>query len=727
MVKISTYIKPFALSIIAVVVLLFTQAQCELALPDTMSDIVDIGIQSGGIENGVPEVIRETEANNLFAFMEEEEITLFEDSYTLVQPQQADSKLSSKVPAAAEEAVYVLNRDADRKALVQVVTIPEMTLMKIAGNRPEVIGQLQSMSTTELTELQQQLQVDPDMPIDHSVQAASARYVQNEYRLSGINTEKLQMNYIFRSGLRMLVIALFGTACALMVSFLAARIAAGHGQKLRHAIFSKVESFSVAEFNKFSPATLITRTTNDVQQIQTALVMTMRIVIYAPIIGVGALLRVLDSNVSMTWIIALIIVIIMGIMGIAFQVVLPKFSAIQKMIDKLNSVLREFLDGLPVIRAFNTEKTEEAKFDDINKQVTHTNLFVNRVMAVLMPLMMLVMNCCGILIVWVGAHQINMGQIQIGDMLAFIQYSMQIIMAFLMISMVSVMLPRAAVAMKRILEVLNCDVSIKDPEQPQHFDPEKKGEVEFEDVSFAYPEADENVLDHITFKAMPGQTTAFIGSTGSGKSTVVNLVPRFFDVTSGVIKVDGVDVRQVTQKELRDRIGYVPQKGTLFSGTIESNLRYGDDNADEEQIRRASHIAQASEFIESKPEKYETPISQGGTNVSGGQKQRLSIARALVKDPEILIFDDSFSALDFKTDAALRKELNEMCEKGKNTVLLVAQRISSIMHADQIIVLDSGRIAGKGTHEELMKNCDVYREIAYSQLSKEELENADEK
>ncbi len=510
----------------------------------------------------------------------------------------------------------------------------------------------------------------------------------------------------------MLGIALFGAVCAITVTFLASRIAAGVSRNLRLAVFSKVENFSSAEFNQFSTGTLITRTTNDVQQIQQVLVMFMRIVVYAPIIGVGAIIKVLNTNASMTWIIALVVVVIMAIMGVAFAVVMPKFSIIQKLLDKMNSVLREFLDGLPVIRAFNTQGYEEKKFDQVNTDVTKTNLFVNRTLALLMPMMMLVMNCVGILIVWVGGHQINLGTLQVGDMMAFIQYSMQIIMAFLMITMVSIMLPRAVVSIKRVLEVLNCPLSIADPQQPKSFDPQQHGYVEFKDVAFRYPGAEENVLENISFLARPGQTTAFIGSTGSGKSTIVNLVPRFFDVTAGSIEVDGVDIREVSQQELRHKIGYVPQKGVLFSGTIESNLRYADADADWHQLEQAAEIAQASEFINAKPEGYDAPIAQGGTNVSGGQKQRLSIARALVRNPEIYIFDDSFSALDFKTDAALREALNELCQRTGSTVLLVAQRISSIMHADQIVVLDQGRIAGIGTHEQLMKTCEVYQEIA---------------
>ena len=558
---------------------------------------------------------------------------------------------------------------------------------------------------------------------DSTLNTAATAFVKAEYQAIGMDTDAIQTNYILESGLKMLGMSLLSAICAIFVGLLASRLSAGIGLRMRGDVFKKVESFTSAEFNRFSTASLITRNTNDIQQVQMVIVMFIRIVLYAPIIGIGALLKVLDSNVSMTWIIALVLTVILGLIFTIFIVVMPKFKAIQKLIDRLNLVMREFLDGMSVIRAFNTQKYEEKKFDNANQEITKTNLFVNRAMAAMMPCMMFVMNGVALLIIWVGGKQMDVGSMQIGDIMAFIQYTMQIIMAFLMISMVAIMIPRAAVAGVRVKEVLDCEVSIQDPSKPKAFDETKKGYVVFDHVSFAYPGAEEDVLHDISFTAKPGQTTAFIGSTGSGKSTLINLVPRFYDVSDGHVSVDGVDVRDVSQKDLRERIGYVPQKGVLFSGTIASNLRYAKEDASDEELKEASRIAQALEFIEIKPEQYETAISQGGTNVSGGQKQRLSIARALVKQPEIFIFDDSFSALDFKTDAKLRKELNQLCEKTKATVLVVAQRISSIMHADQIIVLDQGHVKGIGTHEELMKSCVVYQEIAYSQLSKEELEH----
>ena len=559
-----------------------------------------------------------------------------------------------------------------------------------------------------------------EMP-DSIISQAAVSYVKGEYEAIGIDMDKTQINYIFLSGVKMLGVALLSAALSVVVGFMASKVAAKTSMNLRSKVFKKVMSFSHTEMDKFSTASLITRSTNDIQQIQMVTVMMLRMILYAPILGIGAVIKVLNTNTSMTWIIALAVVVILAIVGVLFVTVMPRFKMLQKLVDKVNLVTREILTGLPVIRAFSTQKHEEERFDKANNELTKTNLFVNRVMSGMMPLMMFVMNGVTLLIVWNGGKGIDSGAMQVGDMMAFIQYAMQIIVAFLMITMMSIMLPRAAVSAVRVDEVLNTEISIKDNEKVEEFDNNKKGVVEFNNVSFKYPDADEDVLTNISFTAKPGETTAFIGSTGSGKSTLINLIPRFFDVTEGEILVDGVNIKNVSQHELRERIGYVPQKGVLFSGTIDSNLRYGRENATEKEIEKAAQIAQATEFIETKPEKYNTEIAQGGSNVSGGQKQRLSIARAIAKKPEIYIFDDSFSALDFKTDAALRKALKS--ETGNSTVLIVAQRISTILNAEQIIVLDEGKIVGKGTHKELLKNCEVYKQIALSQLSKEELEN----
>lgn len=738
MLKLGKYLKPFMISVIAVIALLFGQAQCELALPDYMSNIVNTGIQKGGIEDGVPSVIRASEYERIAIFMNESDQTLFKNSYTLLTVENASADQKDKYSILSNENVYELNSVSKdvRTQLNSALLKPELLVSGIekqaADPQSEMYQQLQGMDPFVAMTFMPQEQIDEmkkavDIQIEtlgeSTLSTAGSAFVKSEYTSVGLNLDTIQNNYILVSGGMMLLIALGSAFCAILVGLLSSRIAAGVARNLRKDVFEKVENFSSEEFNKFSTSSLITRTTNDVQQIQMVLVMMLRIVIYAPIMGIGAILHVLNSGADMTWIIVLCVVVLLSIIGVLMSVAMPKFKMNQKLIDKINSVTREFLDGMPVIRAFNTQKHEENKFNDVNEKMMKVNLFINRAMSFMMPAMMLVMNGASLLIVWVGGHQIQSGAIQIGDMMAFIQYSMQIIMSFLMIAMVAVILPRASVSANRILEVLRCDFEINDPKNPKKFNVSKRGFIDFNHVSFRYPGAEEDVLHDITFTAKPGETTAFIGSTGSGKSTIINLVPRFFDVSEGSIEVDGVDIREVTQHELRNKIGYVPQKGMLFAGNIESNLRYAKADATQEELDEASRIAQASEFIESKPERYETLISQGGTNVSGGQKQRLSIARALVKQPEIYIFDDSFSALDFKTDANLRAALNEVTKRTQATVLLVAQRISSIMHAERIIVLDQGRIAGIGTHDELMKSCDVYQEIAYSQLSKEELGN----
>lgn len=742
------YCKPFALSILAVIALLFVQAQTELALPDYMSDIVNTGIQTGGITDGVPQALRAEQAEKLRIFFQGDEQQRFDEAYRLIKTSDACEAELADYPLLAQEDIYVLNSDIDDPKLNAMMTQTGMLVMSLdALTNPDNMANQENLAQmAELTEMLAKL--PPNMDIydvmkqlpqekraemrnqlneqfnalgDSTLNAAAAAIVKAEYQAIGIDTDAIQNHYILISGVKMLGMSLLSAVCAILVGLLASRIAAGIGKDMRGDVFRKVESFTSTEFNRFSTASLITRNTNDIQQVQMVVVMFIRIVIYAPIIGIGALLKVLNSSVSMTWIIALVLVIILGLIATIFTVVMPKFKIIQKLIDRLNLVMRECLDGMSVIRAFNTQDYEEQKFERANADITKTNLFVNRAMAAMMPVMMFVMNGVALLIIWVGGHQIDAGTMQIGDIMAFIQYTMQIIMAFLMISMVAIMLPRAAVAGNRIQEVLDCKISIVDPLQPRAFDEQKRGLIEFDHVSFRYPGAEEAVLHDITFQINPGETTAFIGSTGSGKSTIINLVPRFYDVSEGRICVDGVDIREVKQSELRDKIGYVPQKGILFSGTIASNLRYAKADASDEELETASDIAQASEFIHSKPDRFNEAIAQGGTNVSGGQKQRLSIARALVKQPEIYIFDDSFSALDFKTDAKLRKALGELTAKTKSTVLIVAQRIASIMHADRIIVLDQGRIVGMGTHDELMKDCAVYQEIAYSQLSKEEL------
>ena len=582
----------------------------------------------------------------------------------------------------------------------------------------EVIAQMPEEARVQMTE--NMGEKFRDMP-DSMITQAAVSYVQAEYEALGEDVDGLQMKYIGKAGLKMILMALLIMAASISVVFLSAKVAASLGHDIRGDIYRKVIGFSSNEYNKFSTASLITRSTNDVQQVQMTMAMMFRIVLYAPIIGIGGVLRVLETDSSMTWILGVGVVLILVIIGLLFSIAMPRFTKLQTLIDRLNLVTREILTGIPVIRAFSREKHEEDRFEDANKVLTKTNLFVNRCMTFMMPSMMLIMNGISVLIVYNGSYAVDAGNMQVGDMMAFIQYAMQIIMAFLMITAMSIMLPRANVAAMRIVEILETENSLKEPEAPVHPSEEIKGTVEFDHVSFAYPDAGENVLTDISFKAEKGQTLAVIGSTGSGKSSLINLIPRFYDVIQGCVKVDGVDVRSMSQKELRDRLGYVPQKGVLFSGTIDSNIRYGKTDISEEQVKKAVMVAQAQDFIEEKPHGYESPVAQGGTNVSGGQKQRLSIARAVAKDPEIFIFDDSFSALDFKTDKALRKALKEHTKNA--TTIIVAQRISTILNADQILVLDDGKMAGLGTHRELMKNCEVYRQIAMSQLSEEELAN----
>jgi ATP-binding cassette subfamily B multidrug efflux pump len=748
---------------------------CDLSLPAYTSDIVNVGIQQGGVVNAVPEVIRKSELDRILLFVDSKDEDKILDNYKIIDKKDMSESeykdLEDKYPKLKSEKLYMLNtenkdtvenlNDIFTKPMLVVSTFEsdskdtkkikeemqknmekqmheQMKQQQMQGQVPtgqanvptgktpdakdiDLFEVFSSMPKENLKEVNEEIykKID-DMP-DTIVAQSAVKFVKAEYENVGIDTEKTQNNYILTTGAKMIGIALISVVATVSVGFLAAKVAAGVGRRLRGEVFDKVMRFSNTEINKFSTASLITRSTNDIQQIQLLMVMLLRIVFYAPIMGVGGVIKVLNTNTSMAWIIAVAVVAMMSLVVVLFALVMPKFKLVQKLVDKLNLVTREIVTGIPVIRAFSNERYEENRFDKANRDLTKTNLFVNRMMVCMMPSMMLIMNLITVLIVWKGAYGIDSGAMQVGDMMAFIQYTMQIIMSFLMISMVSVMLPRASVSANRIDEVLTTEATIHNPEVAKKFDDNKKGYVEFKNVSFKFPDSEESILEKISFTAKPGQTTAFIGSTGSGKTTLVNLIPRFYDVTEGEILVDGVDVRDVSQHDLREKLGYVPQKGVLFSGTIESNLKYGKEDATEEEIELAATIAQATEFIDTKPDKYDTEISQGGTNVSGGQKQRLSIARAIAKNPEIYIFDDSFSALDLKTDAKLRKALNR--EVKDSTMLIVAQRISTILHAEQIIVLDEGKIVGKGTHRELLKNCEVYEEIALSQLSKEELEN----
>ncbi|WFR55984.1 ABC transporter ATP-binding protein [Anaerocolumna sp. AGMB13025] len=744
MLKIVKLLKTSIGPLIIVVALLGLQAFCDLSLPSYTSDIVNVGIQQGGIKDPLPKAVRENQLNNLLFTMDESSKALVQSSYKLISKDSVSGDdykdYLKQYPALADENIYVLDSDKDNqeqltdimgKALLLVGTLSSDSdqikdlKKQITANLPKEMASLSLMeiltkmppeqSKDILTSVEENLTEMPEIVTGQVGIAA----VKAEYEAIGMDTGKLQTNYIFLAGFKMLGLALLAMISTILVGFLASRIAAGLGRDLRSKVFKKVVSFSNSEFDKFSTASLITRSTNDIQQIQMTLVFLIRIVIYAPILAIGGIVKVLNTNVSMTWIIALAVFLILCLVGTLFGVAMPKFKLMQKLIDRLNLVTREILTGLSVIRAFHKENQEEKRFDNANQDLTKTSLFVNRIMTFMMPIMMFIMNGVAVLIVWSGGHSIDAGNMQVGDLMAFIQYTMQIIMSFLMLSMISIMLPRSSVSAGRIMEVIDTDLTIHDPEKTAAFLNDRKGYVEFDNVSFRYPKAEDDVLSGITFTAKPGETTAIIGSTGSGKSTLIQLIPRFFDVTGGSIKVDGVDIREVSQHDLRDKLGYVPQKGVLFSGTIDSNLRYGKQDATSEEVCRAARIAQAVEFIEEKPEKYETSISQGGSNVSGGQKQRLSIARAIAKDPEVYIFDDSFSALDYKTDVALRKTLKE--EIGESTVIIVAQRISTIIHAEQIIVLDEGRIVGRGTHKELLDNCEVYNQIALSQLSKEEL------
>jgi len=744
MLRLLKYLKPFVPLILIAVVLLFIQAMSDLSLPDYMSHIVNNGIQQGGIENAVPSAIRQSEMNKLFYFTSAADKADILAHYTLVDKSSADyDRFVRDYPTLASEPVYVLNKidNAEIERLNPIMGTPLMVVNGIqqAVNDPEKAAAMQG-SGFDLSRLPKG--TDPFTLIaflpeqtrtaivdtisskfkglgDGVIVQAAASAIKAEYTALGVDTGAIQNAYILRMGLAMLLLSLLSGACTISVGFFSSRAAAGLARDLRKFVFQKVESFSNTEFDRFSTASLITRSTNDITQVQMLTMLSIRMFCYAPIMGIGGVLRASVKGTSMSWIIVVAVVALLSLIVTVFGLSLPKFRIIQKLIDRLNVVTRENLSGMMVIRAFNTQTFEENRFDKANRELTNTNLFVNRVMVFMMPAMMLIMNGLSVLIIWVGAHQIANSTMQVGDMMAFMQYSMQIVMSFLMLSMMFIIFPRASVSADRIAEVLETESSIQDPATPQRFALPFTGTVEFRDVAFRYPGAEKDVLHSISFTAHPGQTTAIIGSTGAGKSTLVNLIPRFYNVTGGSISIDGVDIRAVTQHDLRDKIGYIPQKGTLFSGTIESNLRYADQDASSETLGKVADIAQASKFIAEKPDGLATSISQGGTNVSGGQRQRLSIARALVKSPPIYIFDDSFSALDFKTDVALRRALKE--NTGNSTLLIVAQRISTIRNAEQIIVLEEGRIVGKGTHAELMETCQTYREIALSQLSMEEL------
>ncbi len=701
MLKVLKYMKKSIGWIVLIIALLFVQAYSDLALPEYTSQIVDTGIQQKGIPDAVPEKIRETTLNGLTMLMEPDDAEQVTAAYT-----------------EAEDGICELKdiTDEEREELNDSLGLAMMVSMTLSSEGIDI----SQVPQEQIQMMLEQADEQKEQISDSIVTQMAVTFVQQEYEAMGEDLDQIQMNYVIHSGLQMLGLALISMIAAVLVTFLASRVAALLGHDLRNMVYRKVISFSSAEMNHFSTASLITRSTNDIQQVQMLMTMVFRIVLYAPIIGIGGITKVLETESGMTWILAVAVAALAVLIVTLLVIAMPRFRKLQTLIDRLNLITREILTGLPVIRAFSTEKHEEERFEEANHRLMKTNLFVNRCMTFMMPLMMLIMNGVSVLIVYVGSHHIDEGALQVGDMMAFIQYTMQIIMAFLMISMLSVMLPRASVSAKRITEILDTEVSIREPEQPKKPSEDRKGEVEFSHVSFRYPGAEEEVLHDITFTAKKGETVAFIGSTGSGKSTLVNLIPRFFDVTEGSICIDGVDIREMDIKDLRSRLGYVPQKGVLFSGTIESNLRFGAQDASMEELNKAADIAQASEFIAAKDDGMQSPIAQGGTNVSGGQKQRLSIARAVAKRPEIYIFDDSFSALDYKTDAALRQALKK--ETSEATTLIVAQRISTILHADKIMVLDNGNVVGSGTHKELLESCEVYQQIAKSQLSKEELE-----
>ena len=731
--KLFKYLKTYWKMAVVILLVLLVQVYCDLSLPSYTSDIVNVGIQQAGVDDKIPEAISEEEMEKVLLFVqaddrqtvldayEKDENTYNQTAYVLKKNIQDDEEKTEELEELLSVPMMMtagFEQGSDTTAKIEEQlrsNIPAEMLPKDAT----VFDILKMLPEEQLSQMTDKMKDQMDDMPDTIIEQAGISYIKTAYEDLGMDMNQMQFHYLFATGGKMLALALLGMLASVLVGLLASRVGASTGRDLRGKVFRKVVGFSNNEFDQFSTASLITRSTNDIQQIQMLIVMLLRIVLYAPLIAIGGIYKVFQTNVSMSWIIALAAILIVLVVSVLFIVAMPKFKIMQQLVDKLNLVTREILTGLSVIRAFSTEKHEEERFDKANRDLTKTNLFVNRAMTFMMPVMMVVMNAISVLIVWTGAHGINDGQMQVGDMMAFIQYTMQIIMGFLMLCMISVMLPRAAVAAERVDEVLTSETIIRDPEQPKHLPKKTEGVLKFNHVSFKYPGADEDVLEDIDFTAHPGQTTAIIGSTGSGKSTLVNLIPRFYDVTEGSITLDGIDIREMTQQELRSKLGYVPQKGVLFSGTIGSNIMFGNPDGNEQDMEEAAKIAQATEFIDTKSKKYDSTISQGGGNVSGGQKQRLSIARAIAKHPKLFVFDDSFSALDYKTDVALRKALKE--KTSDSTVLIVAQRISTILHAEQIIVLDDGKIAGVGTHQELLKNCEVYQQIAASQLSEAEL------
>lgn len=731
--KLFKYLKTYWKMAFVILLVLLVQVYCDLSLPSYTSDIVNVGIQQAGVDDKIPEAISEEEMEKVLLFVqaddrqtvldayEKDENTYNQTAYVLkknIQDNEEKTEELEEILSVPMMMTAGFEQGSDTTAKIEEqlrANIPAEMLPKDAT----VFDILKMLPEEQLSQMTDKMKDQMDDMPDTIIEQAGISYIKTAYEDLGMDMNQIQFHYLFVTGGKMLALALLGMLASVLVGLLASRVGASTGRDLRGKVFRKVVGFSNNEFDQFSTASLITRSTNDIQQIQMLIVMLLRIVLYAPLIAIGGIYKVFQTNVSMSWIIALAAILIVLVVSVLFIVAMPKFKIMQQLVDKLNLVTREILTGLSVIRAFSTEKHEEERFDKANRDLTKTNLFVNRAMTFMMPVMMVVMNAISVLIVWTGAHGINDGQMQVGDMMAFIQYTMQIIMGFLMLCMISVMLPRAAVAAERVDEVLTSKTIIKDPEQPKHLPKTTEGVLKFNHVSFKYPGADEDVLEDIDFTAHPGQTTAIIGSTGSGKSTLVNLIPRFYDVTEGSITLDGIDIREMTQQELRSKLGYVPQKGVLFSGTIGSNIMFGNPDGNEQDMEEAAQIAQATEFIDTKSKKYDSTISQGGGNVSGGQKQRLSIARAIAKHPKLFVFDDSFSALDYKTDVALRKALKE--KTSDSTVLIVAQRISTILHAEQIIVLDDGKIAGVGTHQELLKNCEVYQQIAASQLSEAEL------